>query len=368
MHARPRLSILLLVVVAASAVLSVFLWRAFRPPARPSSPPLGIGHLPDLVALQWVNGRPLPLDSLAARPIALVVFSDTDPQAVAVLRAAEGWFEGYGDLGIRVIGVHAPHFAFAADTVVTSRIARRAGARFPVALDPSLTVENVLGPVAAGPRVAVFDARGALIANGAGREALATAERALRDELRRLRPAGGFPGDPGLTFASAPMPRVRFVHLGAGRSARGPLATAEPGRMQVFTAQFRHQVEGERDVPYPVGRWIPEGDGIRAAAAGAANFLAIRYDAGRVSVVASPPPEGGARLWILRDEKWLAPGALGEDARLDPSGASYVDVSEPRLYSVATGGGEHVLKLSPGVPGVVLHAVTFESGARRARP
>jgi hypothetical protein len=74
----------------------------------------------------------------------------------------------------------------------------------------------------------------------------------------------------------------------------------------------------------------------------------------------SPPREGPGRLWVLRDERWLPREALGADARLAPDGASYVEVSEPRLYLVARGGG--VYKLSPERPGLVIHAITLEPG------
>jgi hypothetical protein len=361
-----RLPVLIAIVVAAAAVLSVTLWRRLRPPVRPATPPASLASLPDLAVLPWVNGAPGSPDSTASAT-ALVMFADTDPHAPTVLRAAEGWHEAYGGFGVRVLGVHAPQFAFAADTAVTARLARRAGARFPIALDPSLSVASVLGPVADGPRIVVFDGRGAALVNRAGPDAPAEAERALRAALARGREAGEFPRDPGTSFALA-MPRARTIHLGAGRVAEGPLATVEPGRLQVFTAQFRHQIEGERDVPYPVGRWIPEGDGLRAGAAGAANFVAIRYDAARVWVVASPPASGSARLWILLDERWLDPQTLGADARIDAAGASYIEVDEPRLYTVTLAGGRHVLKLSPDVAGLTLHAVTFESDARHARP
>jgi hypothetical protein len=66
-------------------------------------------------------------------------------------------------------------------------------------------------------------------------------------------------------------------------------------------------------------------------------------------------------MWILRDEKWLPPEALGADARLDGRGASYVLVSEPRLYALTReDSGAHLVKLSPEAPGAIVYALTFE--------
>jgi hypothetical protein len=121
-------------------------------------------------------------------------------------------------------------------------------------------------------------------------------------------------------------------------------------------------------VPAPVGRWIPRAEGVECARGGAADFVAIRYHAGAVDVIASPPKDGPAKLWILLDDGWLSADALGADARLEPGGGSYVEVSEPRLYRIATGAGEHVLRLSPARAGLTLHALVFENPSGPGRP
>jgi hypothetical protein len=66
---------------------------------------------------------------------------------------------------------------------------------------------------------------------------------------------------------------------------------------------------------------------------------------------------------VLRDEAWLPAAALGADAHLESNGASYVDVDEPRLYELARGGGEHVVKLSPEAAGITLHALVVDPAA-----
>jgi hypothetical protein len=67
------------------------------------------------------------------------------------------------------------------------------------------------------------------------------------------------------------------------------------------------------------------------------------------------------RVWVLRDEQWLTADALGADARRDARGASYVDVSEPRLYALCRErAGEHVVKLSPDAPGLTVYALIVE--------
>src|SRR6185503_7178921 len=116
----------------------------------------------------------------------------------------------------------------------------------------------------------------------------------------RLHPEGTFPGGAqgeGMTAAAAIQPHT--VHLGVGRAREGPLAGAIPGKSQPFTAQFRFQVEGKPEVPYPVGWWTPSAEGITAARGGAEAFVALRYSAGALWAVMSPPADQAVRVWIL---------------------------------------------------------------------
>jgi hypothetical protein len=327
-------------------------------------------RLPALPADGWHHGGPLTADSLGGSIVVLAVFSDTHPSTYETLPRLEQWHEAYARFGVRVVGVHAPEYAFATDMKVVERLAARLGLSFPIVEDPGLQTLAALGSrgnevllVLAGPDGRVREVRVA----GDPPLDLPLLEHGLRALLRDAHPGRNFPGGagPGAPEPGTPSP-VRTVRLGSSSVVDGPLAGAAHGRAQPFTAQFRFEVEGTPYVPYPVGWWIARPEGIEAARGGAAQFLAIRYDAPRVGVVASPPPSGHTRLWILRDEAWLPAAALGEDAKSDASGASYVDIEAPGLYFVTRGPGAHVLKLSPEDPGLTLHALTFEPDARKS--
>lgn len=338
-----------------------------RPPA--SLDPLTVGAtLPPLDgAAGWVNGGPLTRDSLGTRLTVIAVFGDARPATLELLPRLEELHEGFARSGLRVVGVQVPEFAVAADTAVTARLARRLGVRFPLALDATRELERTLGGLDPDgrPRLLVADSAGCVIA-----QATASDDRVAREAIAarlpevplELRPPG---------VAAAGGARPRFLPLGAGRVARGPLADAEAGLEHTYTAQFRYQEQGAEAVPYPVGRWRSVADGLVAVHAGAAQFVAIRYDAprsgpARVGAFMSPPREGPVRVWVLRDEKWPPREDLGADARLDARGAAYVVVDEPRLYLVARGGG--VYKLSPEAPGLRIHALALEPDGPHDRP
>lgn len=362
MSARARLFVIAAIVLAAAGALIAlrFPLRGAPPPAADVVPPpvqVDVTHAFD-GAIGWLHGDVHVVDSLRAHPAVIVIWSDTDPRCLEGLPVVETWRQAYGRYGVRVVSVYAPDFSFGVDSTVPLRMAARLGLGFPIALDPSYVVRSRLESVA-GKDVLVVGVDGRLLA-ATGFDRLDRADRAIRGELRRLHPELGFPNEPDV--ASAPASDIRYVRLGAGRVDQGPLATATAGRSQMFTTQFRFQEEGKDYVPYPVGQWTPTAEGLVCDRGGAPDFVAIRNPGARVQAVLSPRREGVSRVWILADNGWLGAGELGKDARLDARGASYVDVSEPRLYDVARG-GTHVLRFSPQEAGVTIHAFAFVTAA-----
>lgn len=313
-------------------------------------------------ASAWVAApRPAP-DSTSLR--LTVLWDATDPVCIAMMPVVEAWHEAYDRFGLRVIATHFARASRLADTSTVASAARRLGLRFAIAASG----EPLPAALAAGRGpVLVLRDRAATPQWLADANEARRFESRLRAALRSRHPEMRFPSDAG----AAPVGEAngalhwRTVALAAGAVARGPLARAVRDATQPFTTQFRFQEEGAEGVPVPIGWWTPRRDGLEAARGGAANMLAIRYDAGRVGLVMAPPASGAARVWVLQDERWIAAGDAGEDVQYDSRGAAFVLVTEPRLYWIARG-GRHVLKLSPDVAGVWVYDYQFE--VAEARP
>jgi hypothetical protein len=298
----------------------------------------------------WL-GDAVPADSLRGHVVLLVVWSDSDPLSMRSLRDADAWQRAYGRFGLRVVGVHVPEFAFSADSAAPARAWRQLGVDVPVALDATSRIGSRLAVGETLPLWIVVgaDGRRVLVAEG---DRAADVQRAVLRSLER-------PGETGLAAAppgAAPAP-PRRVFCGTSRAAGGPLAHAAPGEIQTFTAQFRFQEQGRAYTPYPVGRWKPSADGVTSARGGAADYVAIRYDGGRVDAVLGAAPR--ARVWVMCDDGWLPAAERGEDVRADARGATFVDVAEARPYALVRSGGPHVLRLSPEGPGVTYYLFVF---------
>jgi hypothetical protein len=350
-------AILLVLLTLALAGLAIFLSRCGGDRGSAATG-TSVVRLPSLALAEgWVNGT-MTDDSLRGRPVALVVWSDTDPRGLRLLREAEAWQRAYARYGARVIGIHSPDFSFAARPAIAAAVARRMRLSFPIAFDPAYSLRKALG-VDESPAILIASPGGGVVLQ-AGAGGAARADRVLRELVRKSRPDVAFPEDGGAAGTpDPPAPEMRFVYLGTARAERGPLAGAEPGRAHTFTTQFRYQEEGEALVPYPVGRWTPGAEGLTAARGGAANFIALRTVGGRVAAVLAPAPDGASRVWVLDGDDWLAAGSRGEDVREDATGATYVDLDGPRLYAIARGAAG-TLKLSPGQPGIVVHGFAVE--------
>jgi hypothetical protein len=352
-----RLSFLL-VALASVAVMATIWWAPHVLPGlrTPSAP--RPGELPSLARLvAWRGGGPLTADSLRGRPAALLLWDDSDPRSLPALAVADAWHRAFAPLGARVFAVHVSEFDFAADSAVGASTARRLGLALPMADDPSGFVEGALGGPTDGVHLVVADADGRVRVDTV--DDLGAGELALRAMIRHAHPDATLPPAPDPALPKG----VRIVDLGVGKVESGPLSGLSSGLERVFTAEFRYQEQGKAWTPFPVGGWRTGTQGLTATRGGAANFIAIRYSAGRAGVVVTPPAGASARLWILRDDRWPRPDERDDDAAVDARGAVSVVVTEPRLYWIDRGDGERVLKLSPETAGVTVNAFVF-TGAR----
>jgi hypothetical protein len=137
-----------------------------------------------------------------------------------------------------------------------------------------------------------------------------------------------------------------------------------PGGERDFHAVLASEIGGTKWIPTPIGKWALGADGLSTVYGGPAQYVALRYDATPLAVLAATTTADRhvTRLWVLLDGGWVPGNLAGADLHYDGSDHSYVEVTWPRLYDVARSDGHtHVVKLSPENPGLTLHAFVFET-------
>ena len=100
------------------------------------------GTAPDIKGIQqWFNtpgNRPLDLGQLRGDVVLIDFWAYSCINCQRSLPHVTAWDEAYRDAGLRVIGVHAPEYAFEKEPRNVETAADRFGIRYPVALDNSL--------------------------------------------------------------------------------------------------------------------------------------------------------------------------------------------------------------------------------------
>lgn len=101
---------------------------------RPHRDDIAAPELPPLT--KWVGERPQSMAASSAFGPVLVHFFDfAQLNSVRTLPYIREWHRRYAELGLTVLGVQAPRFAFGADLGVVERSLDRLGVTYPVAVD-----------------------------------------------------------------------------------------------------------------------------------------------------------------------------------------------------------------------------------------
>lgn len=86
-------------------------------------------------SLAWVNVAPLRMEKQASRPVLIEFWDFCRPSSLRTLPYVKAWHERYGELGLRVISVHAPGYGPGADEEQVRAAVERLGIEHPVAID-----------------------------------------------------------------------------------------------------------------------------------------------------------------------------------------------------------------------------------------
>jgi thiol-disulfide isomerase/thioredoxin len=322
-------------------------------------------HAPEFGQV-WLNSAPLSLRALRGQVVLVDFWDYTCVNCLRTLPYLREWHRRYRDLGLVVVGVHAPEFYFASVPELVSLAAQEHGLEYPILLDNEFQIWQAFAN-RYWPSKYLIDTDGYIRYFHHGEGGYGETETAIQALLRERDPRVALP---------APMEPVRPMDVpGALMACQRPTPELYCGSRRGRLANPGGWREGERHVysfggTAPVesieldGAWVSRVDSLQAAPGNVVSRLRLSYDAAEVNVVLASSAEAPvARLLVTSDGQPIAADARGADVQQDPSGATFVQVARPRMYEILRRRRFHsgLLQFETRAPGLEFFAFTFVS-------
>lgn len=297
------------------------------------------GMAPRLTGIdQWLNtpgGAPVSLASLRGRVVLVDFWAYSCINCQRSIPHVVAWDAAYRDLGLTVIGVHSPEYAFEKDAANVAAGARNFGITYPVALDNNLsTWTNYRNRY--WPAHYLIDAQGTVRHIQFGEGDYANTEKLIRELLKAANPGVRLPGATDLVDGTPALgSTTRETFLGSSKDVN----FAGPGSYTAGDGNFTVPGMQPDDSFALDGPWTVKTQ--YATPRGAAGSIRLAFHATHVRMVL---------------------GGSGEvRVRLDDGSSRVIAVNGvPRSYALvdAVAAGRHVLNVEVGV-GVEAYSFTF---------
>ncbi|MFF5215052.1 redoxin [Micromonospora sp. NPDC000442] len=290
-------------------------------------------RLPPITVDRWVNSPPLTPDDLHGRVALIDIWEYTCINWIRTAPYVKAWHRDYTDLGLTVVGVHVPEFAFGRDPSNIEQAVWGQGLTYPVAMDNAYAFWRALRNDA-WPAKYLFDTDGRLVDRWVGEGAYEQVE----SEIRRLLQARA----PGAELPPVSRETTEFA------------ATGEPSYLGITPETY---LGADRGVPgsYAVaGDWRSEGEYVELASGG--GELGLPFDAGEVNLVVDPGPDGPATVQVLLDGN-----PIGHERGADVGPDGVVRIDRARMIRLVAGAsrGDRLLTLVTDQPGLRAYVFTF---------
>jgi thiol-disulfide isomerase/thioredoxin len=302
---------------------------------------------------------------LRRKRVVLVDFWDyTCVNCIRTLPYVQAWHERYGKLGLTVVGVHSPEFAFAKSADFVGGAVRRFGLTYPILLDSDFAIWRAFDNKY-WPAKYLVDRNGYVVYAHFGEGFYEETEKLIQETLRPLNPGAIFPAPvPPLreedTEGAVCYPVSPELYCGYRRGTLGN----KSGYIKDQAADYKDPGMRREEFLYLQGRWVATEEFVefQGAKKDVEPYLAIRFRARGVNLVMTA--EGNRDVEVLVELDGSPPKIeeRGDDVH-ERSDQCVVSVSEPRMYQILTlpGVTEHELKLKPRGKGLRAFAFTFTS-------
>jgi thiol-disulfide isomerase/thioredoxin len=290
-------------------------------------------QIPAIDVQRWVNSPPLTPEALHGQVVLVDIWEYTCVNWIRTAPYVKAWHRDYADLGLTVIGVHAPEFEFGRHAEHIDRAIRDHGLTYPVALDNDFTLWRALGNDA-WPAKYLFDADGRFVERWVGEGDYERVESEIRRLLEIRAPGTALPPvSPEVSaFVTAGQPSYVGItpetYLGADRGVPGTFSLA--------------------------GDWRSGGEYVELTSGG--GELALPFNAGEVNLVVDPGPTGQAPVQVLLDGM-----PIGAERGADVGPDAIARIDRPAMFRLVAGASrdDHLLNLLTDRPGFRAYVFTF---------
>ena len=315
-------------------------------------------HAPEFQQGEWFNSPPLSMTALHGRVVLVDFWCYTCVNCLRTLPYVREWWRRYREIGLLIIGIHAPEFTFEKQRENLQAAIQRLDIGYPVLTDNEYRNWSTWAN-RYWPSIYLVDANGYIRFFQYGEGHYQEIESDIQDLLHHNLPDAVFPPlMPPLRDTDAPdavcYRATPELDLGYERSRFGNPSADHIGQI----VQYAYQEEEAGDTVFLEGYWRSTQESVVLSSEEGSIY--IRYRGKEVNLVAQPPEGDSGYLLIEQDYQPLPLNALGEDAHQD--GASIaVHVDSPRMYNLVQNPhfGEHRLRIRVMTPGLAAFALTF---------
>ncbi len=316
----------------------------------------------------WLNtDHPLDLGALRGRVVLVDFWDYSCVNCVRTLPYLTAWHERYAPLGLTIVGVHAPEFAFGREARAIRAALEEFGVRYPVLLDNDYRTWDAYAN-RYWPSKYLIDARGYIRYHNHGEGYYHETERAIGALLREINPSLNLPDPlPLLRPEDAPgavcYRPTPELYAGYARGSLGNPEGYASGGAVLYMLPARRTVGNF----YVEGAWL-SGEDYLAYVGAEVGSVVLPYEAAEVNAVLSPNadvvertlhPDSVAEAEVWHDGAPVSALNAGRDVVFAP--APVGRRARPLMVNLICNPGceRHELTLRVRTRGVALYAFTF---------
>ncbi|HLF06355.1 MAG TPA: redoxin family protein [Thermoplasmata archaeon] len=321
--------------------------------------------VPPLEGAKWLQGGAMDVHALRGKRALLVDFWDyTCVNCIRTLPYIQQWHERYDKMGLTVVGVHSPEFAFAKSADFVGSAVKRFGLTYPIAVDSDFAIWNAFENKF-WPAKYLVDRNGFVIYEHFGEGSYQQTEELIQEALRPLNKGKEFPipiapireedAEGSVCYPVSPE-----LYCGYKRGTLGN----KSGYIRDSQGDYKDPGMRREEFLYLEGRWSATEEYVEflGPRKDVEPYLAVRFKARGVNLVMSVSGRVPVELGVELDGSPPKKDEVGEDVRL-ADGQAVVKIDEPRMYQLLMMPevSEHELRLKVKGKGLRAYAFTFTS-------